>query len=125
MAIGVSGTGAYAPDTTGGIHTLTSYGTYSFFGGELTSTDSFEDNILDFGVPLSEVFVVNAGNKDVAIQWPENYVGVGNPVNGADIASGVVLAGQTLVIRRLMKRGMKIRSLVSGQSSAKVYVFGI
>jgi hypothetical protein len=125
MTIGVSGTGSYTPDSTGGVHTYTSYATYSFFSGELISTDSFEDNVLDFGVPLSEVFIVNAGANPIAIQWPEDYVGVKTPANAANIASGVVLNGATVNFRKLMKRGMKIRSLTAGSQSVKVYVFGV
>jgi hypothetical protein len=124
MAINVLASGTYQPNTVGGIHSVTSFGTYSFFSGELTTTDDFEANILDFGVGLGEIWIVNINANALAFQFPDLYVGAGSPANVANLASGVVLGNDKIYFRKANKRGIKIRSLVTG-SQTKAYIFGI
>lgn len=118
----IVGTGPWVQQGRG-LHSLTSYATYSFYSGKLTTTDSFEDNILNFGTALGQIYIVNAGSNAIAFQFPEFYVATGAPVN---TACGIVLTNDKTIYRvNFNKKGMKIRSLVDGQQSNAVYVFGI
>lgn len=123
MAIDVIKTGAYEFNAFG-VNAITSHATYSFFSGEITTTDSFEDNILDFGVGLAELYIVNTSVSGMAaFQFPEKYITT-NPATPANVASGIVIAGDKVIFRHMNKRGLKLRSAVSGVP-ATVYVFGI
>jgi hypothetical protein len=124
MAINVLPTGPYPVDRNQ-IHSYAAYATYTYFSGEIITTDSFEGNILDFGAPLKELWILNVGSNPCAFQFPELYVGV-PPVspNVANLASGLCLGNDKINFRTLNKRGMKVRSLVTG-SQTTLYVFGV
>ena len=124
MAISVNPSGSYQIDRNQ-IHSYAAYATYSFFSGEVITTDSFEDNILDFGAPLKELHIINIGANPIAFQFPELYsTAAVTPPNAANLASGVCLASDKVIFRTLNKRGMKVRSLVSGSQST-LYIFGV
>jgi len=120
MAINVLPTGPHVKT----LHSSTSHTTYSYFSGELVTTDSFEGNILDFGAGLSEIHIVNAGSNPIAFQFPECYITT-DPATAANTASGIVLPNDKISFLRANKRGLKIRSATTGAQSTKVYVFGI
>jgi len=122
MAINVLPTGPYNFSTFG-VHTQTSFATYSYFSGEIVTTNSFEDSVLDFGAGLAEIWIVNTGGGMIAFQFPEKYIST-VPATTANIASGIVLSGTSISFRRANKRGMKLRSAVDG-APGTVYVFGI
>jgi hypothetical protein len=124
MAISVNPSGPYQIDRNL-IHAYAAYATYTFFSGEIVTTDSFEGNILDFGAPLKEIWILNIGANPIAFQFPELYSTASiTPPNAANLASGVCLANDKINFRTLNKRGMKVRSLVSGSQST-IYVFGV
>lgn len=116
MAITLNTSGPYVFDSTGGIHTYTSYGTYSFCSGIITTTASYDNNVLDFGVGLAELWIVNAGANPLCFQFPEYY--------GLTKDSGIVLASDKIFFRRLNKRGVKIRSADTSLHTT-AYVFGV
>jgi hypothetical protein len=124
MATNLVASGPYVFDGQGGAQTQTSFGTYSFCSAELTTTDSPEDNILSFGVGLSELVIQNTGSNPLAFQFPEFYLNATSPPQPARRTSGIVLPGDKVVFRRANKRGVKVFSLTTG-SSTKCYVFGI
>jgi hypothetical protein len=118
----VIGTGPWVQQGLG-LHAITSYATYSFYSGVLTTTDSFEDNIINFGTALDQLYIVNAGSHAIAFQFPEYFVQTGAVVN---TACGVVLANSQIFFHpHLNKKGIKIRSLSDGDQSTPVYIFGI
>lgn len=118
MALSVSGTGPYkaVPGAA-----MTSYVTYAFFSGEVTTTDNFEDNIFVFGANLGEIVIQNTGGSNkIAFQWPDDYI----PNLPANTASGIVLPNSQVIFRRCNKNGIKIRSANSGSQST-FCIFGI
>lgn len=122
MAITVIGTGPYQFSSLG-IGATTSTATYSYFSGLITTTDSFEDNILDFGVGLAEIWIMNFGSNAIAFQFPDKYITT-SPATPANTASGIVLPADKIYYRRANKKGMKLRSALSGAQST-LYVHGI
>lgn len=117
MAINVDATGPYQYDSNAGMQTNTSRASYSYFSGELITTDSFDANECAFGVGLVEIHIVNSGSNPIAFQFPHEY--------GTNKASGMVPASSSTTLHLCNKTGLKVRSLVNGQQSNKVYVFGI
>ena len=118
MALSVSGTGPYQaiPGTP-----MTSVVTYAFFSGELTTSDSFEDNIFVFGANLSEIIIQNTGGSNkIAFQWPDDYI----PNLPANTASGIVMPNDKIIFRKANKKGIKIRSATTGSQST-FCIFGI
>lgn len=114
MAINVDPSGAY--DRTNNKNTSTQ--TYDYFSGELTTTDAFTGNDLDFGAPLSEIHLVNRhATNAVAFQWEDLF--------GTNKASGIVLPNSVLTFRKALKGKMRLRSLVNGAQSNSMFVFGL
>jgi hypothetical protein len=124
MAISVNPSGPYQLDRNQ-IHSYAAYATYTFFSGQIVTTDSFENNILNFGAPLKELFIYNVGANPIAFQFPELYSTAAiTPPNASNLASGICLPNYPVIFRSLNKQGMKVRSLSNGSQST-LYIFGI
>jgi hypothetical protein len=91
--------------------------TYSYSSGLITTTGLYSGNILDFGVGLSEVWIINAGSNALCFQFPELY-------DPGTADSGIVPGNDKIFFRHLQKRGMKIRS-ADITAHTTCYVFGI
>jgi hypothetical protein len=119
MTMSVSGTGPY---NVSGMAESVPYATFPYFSGEITISDSFEDNLLDFGKGLSEVWIINKASGAIAFQFKEHFVE--NSIVAANVADGIVLQDDKIFFKRLNKRQMKIRSAVDGVTGF-AYVFGV
>jgi len=128
MAYSVNGTGPYSYSSTG-LPTQTSIVSYSFFSNLLPTTDSFEDNIFDFGTSLGHIEIVNTGANPNAFQWPDKYITT-NPPTPANTACGIVppavggVYGVVVIPYKANKKGMKVRSANTGSQST-FYIWGI
>lgn len=117
MAITFTGTGPYNYDSTNGVNKYTTRATYSYSSGIITTTAAYADNILDFGVGLAELWIINAGANALCFQFPELYT-------PGTKDSGIVIGNSQIFFRHVQKRGMKIRSADLAAHTV-CYVFGI
>lgn len=107
----VSGTGPYQlSNTPSDLNKSKGYTGYFFFSGAITTTDSYSDNNLSFGVPMSHITIINEGANDLAYQWAEQSIA------GPD--GGVVKANSTLTIRSVHHVGIRLRSRNGGSATS-------
>lgn len=116
MSITLPGSGPYDFNCVSGIHSQTSYGTYSFCSSIINTTAAYDGNVLDFGTALGMLWIMNGSANALAFQFPEFY--------GTSKDSGIVLGNDKIWIPRLNKRGMKLRS-ADPAAAAICYVWGI
>lgn len=110
----VTGSGAY--DKTLGRNSQTSYQSYTYYSGAITTTDNFADNVLEFGCALGELYIVNTGANPAAFQFVE--------LDGTQKGSGMVPANDKIVFRKANKLQVAVCSLTGG-SATTVHVFGV
>lgn len=119
MAITLTPTGAYPYDSAKGKQVSDGYANYSFCSALITAPAAYaadnsgDPSVLDFGVTLSQIVFVNTGNTAVAIQWKENW-------NSAP-DNGVIPANSTVVLRKVPKRGVKVRGAEGGTGTVIVW----
>lgn len=89
---------------------------YSFCSALLTTTASYAGNVIDFGVRLKEIHIINTGSHPIAFQFAE-YIGTSKD-------SGYVPANDRIVIRSALKTGIALRSADASNHST-VVVFGV
>lgn len=110
----VTASGAY--DKSLGRNAQTSYQSYTYYSGAITTTDNFSDNVLEFGCALGEIYIVNAGSNPAAFQFME--------LDGTQKGSGMVPGNDKVVFRRANKTQIAVCSLTGG-SATTVHVFGV
>lgn len=115
MAISMNGSGVITPETTNR-QTFNSVASYSFCSAILTSTAAYTANQITFGAKLQEIHITNLGSNAIAFQFEEFF--------GTTKDSGIVLGGQTVVIRKVLKGGIAIRSADTVLASTAV-IFGV
>ena len=111
MAITLNTTGPVAPPTT-----KSSVYSYSFCSGVITTTANYDDNKLDFGVPVQEIHIVNAGANALCFQFEDH--------EGTTKDSGIVMGNTETIIRKAYKSKMKIRS-ADLAAATTAYVFAL
>ena len=110
--MGVSGTGPFSFDAATGPQAIGGFTNYYFCSDEITTTDNYADNQLDFGVPMNTIVIINADGNDLAFQWIQQ--------DGTGYDAGIVKANSQVVLRQTVKRGMNLRSRVSGAATSAI-----
>lgn len=108
MAWNVSGSGKFSKDNVSGV-SHTGFGRTFFFSGELTTTDDFAANTMDFGFLSGEIIIVNLSSNPLAYQVDLQF--------GTNKATGVVPANSHITLRNVRHMGLRVKSLNAGASA--------
>ncbi len=100
MAITLAGTGTIDP-TKSPNPIKTSVSAYSYCSQLITTTANYADNVLEFGVALNEIHIVNTGANALAFKFK-------SAADGAD--SGLVPGNTSVIIRNTYQKGLSVRS---------------
>ncbi len=114
MPIQIQGTGEKSQASLTNRTDFSSTPTYSFCSPLVTTTASYAQH--QFGVKLSEIYIVNMGNAPICFQFPEYF--------GTTKDSGVVPAGDKIVFRKSLQSGIAVRSADPAVHS-QVVIFGV
>ena len=97
MAIVASGKWTRQPsDSTSSVEV------HDFFSGVVVPTATYDvTNTHDFGFGAGEIHIYNPGGSDIQFQFPRLYTQAKD--------SGIVKAGQSLIIKKTNHSGLKVR----------------